>query len=190
MMVSMLLPLQYSDQFEIDRNDIEFCEEVYPQYKTLGLDWFLENYHYSIEARVCGGLYEDVIWKYTGADRIDKLLERAQYYLQLEIQESEEEAKTGKVDPTPARIPSWIKNVAEFWVNDQIDDSGFVQVIEYLVQKNIISIPNAKPPEGGAAILVPSWIKMTAAFWADELITDAEFAKALEWLINHGIVRV
>lgn len=88
----------------LTQNSVEWCEEVYPQYQTLGLSWFLENYHYSIEARVCANLYEDSIWKYDGDDRIQKLVERSGYYVELEIKESEDEAQSGQIDTTPAGI--------------------------------------------------------------------------------------
>ena len=37
-------------------------------------------------------------------------------------------------------IPDWIKNNAGWWATDQIDDSAFVQGIQYLVQNGIIVI--------------------------------------------------
>ncbi len=177
-------------EIELSENDIEWCQEVHPQYEILGLDWFLENYHYTIEARVCGSLYQDPVWNYEGDDRIDKLLERSKYFIELEIQESEEEAKTGINDPTPAKIPTWIKNIAEFWIDDLIDDGSFIQVIEWLVQNNIIQIQSDNPQEDEAAIIIPSWIKTNARFWVENKITDADFAIGIEWLINNGIIRV
>ena len=93
-------------------------------------------------------------------------------------------------DPTPAKISSWIKDVAKFWIDNLIDDGGFFQVIEWLVQNGIIEIPYAEPPEGESAITIPSWIKTSAGFWVDNKITDDEFAIGLEWLINNGIIRV
>jgi len=87
-------------------------------------------------------------------------------------------------------IPDWVKQVAEFWITDLIEDSGFVQVIEYLVQQDIITIPYAEAPEGQAAAEIPSWIKMNADFWVNGKISDDEFAIGLEWLINNGIIRV
>jgi hypothetical protein len=87
-------------------------------------------------------------------------------------------------------IPGWIKQVAEFWISDQIDDAGFVQVIEYLVQQEIITIPYAEAPEGEAAAEIPIWIKTNAEFWVNGKTSDDEFATALEWLINNGIIRV
>ncbi len=87
----------------LTENDIEWCHEVNSQYKAAGLKWFLENYHHSIEARVCANLYEDPIWEYQGDDRIQKLVERSKYYVELEIKESKEEAESGEIDPTPAK---------------------------------------------------------------------------------------
>jgi len=37
-------------------------------------------------------------------------------------------------------IPAWIKNNAGWWANDEIDDSSFLQGIQYLVQKGIIVV--------------------------------------------------
>jgi len=95
----------------LTENDIEWCEDVFPQYEAAGLKWFLENYHYSIEARVCANLYEDQLWEYPGNDRIQKLVERSKYYVELEIQESEEEAESGKIDVRPVGIPEQKSNL-------------------------------------------------------------------------------
>ena len=37
-------------------------------------------------------------------------------------------------------IPEWIKNNAKWWSEGAIDDEAFVQGIEFLVKKGIISI--------------------------------------------------
>jgi hypothetical protein len=87
-------------------------------------------------------------------------------------------------------IPDWVKQVAEFWIADQIDDSGFVQVIEYLVQEEIITIPYAEALDAEAATGIPIWIKTSAQFWVNGDVSDDEFATALEWLINNGIIQV
>ena len=92
--------------------------------------------------------------------------------------------------PESTQIPQWIKQVGEFWIEDKIDDAGFVQVIEYLVQEDIIRIPYAEAPEGEAATQIPSWIKSNTEFWVTGKISDDEFTIGLEWLINNGIIRV
>ena len=37
-------------------------------------------------------------------------------------------------------VPDWIKNNAGWWATDQIDDSAFVQGIQYLIQEGIIVV--------------------------------------------------
>ena len=37
-------------------------------------------------------------------------------------------------------IPSWIKNNAGWWSNDQITDQDFVQGIQYLIQQGIMRV--------------------------------------------------
>jgi len=179
----------FAAEFEFSMNDIEFCHDVYPQYEVLGLDWFIENYHYSIEARVCGSLYEDPLWNYQEEDRMQKLLERSLHYIKLEIQESKEEAKTGINDPTPAIIPSWIKTTTGYWVDGFSSDDEFVNAMQFLIDEGIIVIP---PTASGGEIAaeIPSWIKTTTGYWVSNKITDVEFINAIQWLINNGIIRV
>jgi hypothetical protein len=85
-------------------NGIEWCQENEGLYRQLGYKFF-EHHNHSIESRVCANLIEDPLWHYTGPDKFEKLIERSRYYSELEIAESQAEAKTGVVDPTPAEIP-------------------------------------------------------------------------------------
>ncbi len=133
-----------------------------------------------------------------GVDFVDVPVETALFSLVVGNVEDEQPAQTTSqssktsytTQQTKTFIPDWVKQVAEFWVANQIDDSGFVKVIEYLVQEEIITIPYAEAPEGEAAIGIPIWIKTTAEFWVIGNVSDDEFATALEWLINNGIIRV
>lgn len=180
----------FATEFEFSMNDIEFCHEVYPQYEILGLQWFIKNYHYSIESRVCGSLYEDPLWSYEGEDRMQKLLERSLHYIELEIQESLDEAKSGVNDPTPAIIPSWIKTTTGYWVDGFTSDVDLVNGFQWLIQNGVIHVPYAESSEDESAITIPSWIKTSAGYWVDNRITDDEFLIGIEWLINNGIIRV
>jgi len=42
--------------------------------------------------------------------------------------------------PESPEIPTWIKNNAGWWADDQIDDKTFVQGLEFLIQNGIIRI--------------------------------------------------
>ncbi len=84
------------------KNGIDWCDENLQLFQILG-DKFFEHHKHSIESRVCVSLYNDPLWSYDGPDRYEKLIERSRYYVELEIAESAEEAKTGVIDTTPAK---------------------------------------------------------------------------------------
>lgn len=59
-----------------------------------------------------------------------------------------------------SEIPSWIKNTAGWWANDQITDSDFIQSMGYLVQNRILIVPQSDSEvsvtsEGEATYLLP-----------------------------------
>ena len=39
-------------------------------------------------------------------------------------------------------IPTWVKGVANFWVEDNIDDKEFAKALEFLIDSNIIQLGN------------------------------------------------
>ncbi|MGB0855616.1 MAG: peptidase [Nitrosopumilus sp.] len=70
-------------------------------------------------------------------------------YLEISIPISPGEGGTDTTDPiltppvptTPTQnIPSWIKNNAGWWANNEIDDNSFVQGIQYLIEEGIMNI--------------------------------------------------
>jgi len=133
----------------------------------------------------------------TGAGEFSIIWEKGTYI--IKASDATQTAQTSFTLGTPiatqetgskTKIPEWIKQIAEFWITDQIDDAGFVKVIEYLVKEGIITIPYAEAPEGESAAEIPSWIKTSAQFWTEGNVSDDEFALSLEWLINNGIIRV
>jgi hypothetical protein len=152
-------------EYELTENDMEWCDEEFPRYEILGLQWFLENYHYSIKARVCGSLYEDPIWEEAvGEDRLKKLQERSKYYVDLEIKESEEEAKVGIDDPTPVAIsqPEVVDSVELVVEPKESEDEVEVTIPEELPQEEV--------PENGGGCLIA-----TATF-------DSELAPQVQFL--------
>ena len=86
-------------------------------------------------------------------------------------------------------IPEWIRNNALWWSEDQIDDSTFIQGIEFLIKNNVIVIP---PPsqESSDGTEIPSWIRNNASWWANGQIDDETFVSGLEFLIKNGIIYV
>ena len=86
-------------------------------------------------------------------------------------------------------IPSWVKNVAEFWCQEKIDDASFVEGIQYLIDSGIIVIP-ATSESFGETQEIPQWVKNNACWWSDSSITDEDFAGGIQYLVREGIIVV
>jgi hypothetical protein len=93
----------FRDTAGLTKNGIEWCEENYQLYYFIGNDFF-EHHKHSIESRLCGNLYNEDLWTYSGSDRYQKLIEQSRIYYSLEIQESFEESKIGKIDTKPVNV--------------------------------------------------------------------------------------
>ena len=86
-------------------------------------------------------------------------------------------------------IPSWVKNVAEFWCQDKINDASFIGGIQYLIDNNIIIVSTTTQNQDNSQG-IPEWIKNNACWWSYGLITDQDFASGIEYLISNGILIV
>ena len=89
-------------------------------------------------------------------------------------------------------IPGWVKTVAGFWVDGEIDDDGFVRAVGFLVRDGVIVITGdpggADPDASGAA--VPDWIRTSAGYWVSGDVSDEEFAAGIKWLVDSSIMPV
>jgi len=109
---------------------------------------------------------------------------------------------TINVGQTETSIPVWIKNNAGWWATDQIDDSSFLQGIQYLIQEGIMIIPPTETSDDSDAIPdagqraqefdqhVPAWIKNNAGWWATDQIDDSAFLQGIQYLVQKGIIVV
>ncbi|MDX1595558.1 MAG: peptidase [Nitrosopumilaceae archaeon] len=86
-------------------------------------------------------------------------------------------------------IPSWIKNNARWWSNGEIDDTSFVQGIQFLIKEGIMVIPPTAQGTG-TGNEIPQWIKNNAGWWADGSISDSDFVQGIQFLIKEGIMRI
>ena len=89
-------------------------------------------------------------------------------------------------------VPEWVKDVAGFWCNDEIDDAAFVQAIQYLITSEILIVPSTESEEDGSekSNEIPAWIKNNACWWSQGAITDGDFVNGLQYLIGQGIIRI
>jgi len=107
-----------------------------------------------------------------------------------------------RINVDETSIPVWIKNNAGWWATDQIDDSAFLQGIQYLIQEGIMIIPPTETSDDSDAIpdagqraqafdqRVPAWIKNNAGWWATDQIDASSFLQGIQYLVSIGIIVV
>ena len=90
------------------------------------------------------------------------------------------------------QVPSWVKNVAEWWADDQVSEKEFLAAIEYLISNNIISLPiiPCGVSDTSPTKPVPSWIKNNAKWWSEDLIGDTDFLNGIKYLIQKQIMSI
>ena len=90
------------------------------------------------------------------------------------------------------QIPSWIKNTAGWWANDEISEKVFLTAIEYLINNNIISLSVMPCGTVGSSSTesVPSWVKNNAKWWSEDLIEGTDFINGIEYLVKKQIISI
>ena len=110
------------------------------------------------------------------------------YFIDVEYSGSKYTAEFELIDSGNVCIPAWIKQLAYYWVTDQISDTSFKDGIEFLIQKEIIKVPESETVSDIKETTIPQWVKANAAWWIDEKISDNDFSQALQYLIRVGII--
>ncbi len=87
-------------------------------------------------------------------------------------------------------IPNWIKTYAELWATGDISDSEFISGLDFMLEHNIIVIPNLNYSEQNFVSDIPNWIRYNADWWANDLISQQEFVDSLEYLIKEQIIEI
>ena len=87
-------------------------------------------------------------------------------------------------------IPVWIKNNAGWWADGSIDDSSFVQGIQFLVQEGFMRIPVTQQGDSAGSNEIPVWIKNNAGWWADGSIDDSSFVQGIQFLVQEGFMKI
>jgi len=89
----------------------------------------------------------------------------------------------------PSTVPSWVKNNAKWWSDGLLDDTTFMQGIQYLLENGVIVIhdlPECTAPS--SAEKIPSWVKNTAGWWSDGLLSQDDFVGGIKYMIEQGLI--
>lgn len=85
-------------------------------------------------------------------------------------------------------IPKWIKNIAQWWAEDKIEDEEFIKGLHYLIENKIIQIQII--PAIYQTNEIPSWVKDNAGGWAENKINDQDFVSGIQYMMENGIMDV
>ena len=90
------------------------------------------------------------------------------------------------------QIPTWIKDVAGWWANNEISEKEFLSGIEYLINNNIILLGHipCSPADTLSTESVPDWVKNNAKWWSEDLIEETDFINGIQYLIKKQIISV
>ena len=175
--------LDRSPQYYIDRYNDEASYH----------DWFDSQFPRQLIENVVG--YEKThVPGFPALDRspqyyIDRYNDEASYHDWFDSQFPRQSIYNVLGFPDPIAVPDWIKNNAAWWSTGQINDDDFVSGIEFMIENDIIVIPNLPESQNSDADL-PSWIRNTANWWSLDQISEDEFVNAIKYLIENGIIIV
>ncbi len=85
-------------------------------------------------------------------------------------------------------VESWVKDVAGWWSDGEINDEGFLQAAEYLIENGVIKVQLTEATGDGSQG-IPEWIKLSAESWRAGITSDEEFIFAMTFLIEDGIIQ-
>ena len=85
-------------------------------------------------------------------------------------------------------IPEWVKPIAKWWSEGNIEDVEFASALLYLIDNKIIQIPPVSSQN--ISDKIPEWIKNNAGWWADNEIDDKAFVSGIQYMIEQGIITV
>ena len=104
---------------------------------------------------------------------------------QVEKESAESLLSTSTAKP----IPIWIKNMAGWWAEGKTEKRDFVNAINFLIDKEIITIPDTEVHSNSQQD-IPSWLKNTALWWSQGLVEDKDFVSGVQYMIEHGLMSV
>ena len=97
------------------------------------------------------------------------------------------EKPTGLEKEYPTTIPDWVRPMAKWWAEGNIEDSEFVSAILYLIENKIIQVPPIESQQTSEE-KIPNWIKNNAGGWAEKQIDDEAFVSGIQYMIQSGVI--
>jgi hypothetical protein len=87
------------------------------------------------------------------------------------------------------KIPDWVKNLTQYWVNQQMSDEQYAASLKYLIVQKIVHVPYSKQTTDDASSEVPIWIKTNSQKWIDGKTSNDEFSIGIQWMLERGLIQ-
>ncbi len=87
------------------------------------------------------------------------------------------------------KIPDWVKNLTQYWVNGQMSDEEYAASLKYLMEQKIVHVPYSIQTTDAAASEVPIWIKTNSQKWIDGKMSNDEFSIGVQWMLERGLIQ-
>ncbi|MGI0003833.1 MAG: hypothetical protein ACREAX_00905 [Candidatus Nitrosotenuis sp.] len=159
----------------------------YPEYVKVGINISARSYNVA-DIKITSQK-NDIIISGTLGDKTKTGIVWLYIFGKLAPEQESKPTQEQVPDAESIEIPSWVRNNAKWWADGTIGDSDFVQGIKFLIENDVMTIPQTSQ---GAAKSgeIPYWIKNNAKWWADGMISDSDFVQGIQYLIKNGIMNV
>lgn len=87
------------------------------------------------------------------------------------------------------KIPNWVRPIAKWWSDGQIEDSEFVSALLFMMENKIIQIPSVET-KSETGDKIPDWIRDNAAWWSENEISDKDFVSGIQYMMEKGIITI
>ena len=87
-------------------------------------------------------------------------------------------------------VPEWVKDSTNWWTLTKISDQDFLKSLEYMIENNIIKIPENKVFEKESELKMMSWIRNHLSVWSQNASSDDEFFKSTQWLMDNKLINI
>ena len=86
------------------------------------------------------------------------------------------------------KIPDWVKNITQFWVNGQMSDKQYATTLSYLVEQKIVYVPFSGQATHDPIWEVPVWVKTNSQNWIDGKSSVDEFSIGIQLMLERGLI--
>ena len=86
-------------------------------------------------------------------------------------------------------IPEWVKQIAKWWSQKQIEDTEFASALLYLINNKFIQI-SPTITQKTVDEKIPEWVRNNAEWWADGTIDDSSFVQGIQYMIKNGSISI